>query len=149
MKTKLILLTIIILCAVSTTAAQKMMKTDSAVNSLTEKEKMAWKSLLDKKYDDFDKMFAADYQGIYDFEVTDKAKETAEVRTMKFTKADVSNVKVSFPTADTAIVTAEVMMAGTDPGGHSIDGNYRTTSVYAKRGTQWLIVYHSHILIKQ
>jgi hypothetical protein len=120
----------------------------SIEQALTANEKLAWKSLVDKKYDDFAKLFAEDYEGVYDSETTTKTSEVAEVKRMTFKTADVSDIKVKFLDNDAAIVTSTVKSEMMMPDGMNFSGNLRATSVWVKRGNAWLCVYHSHMEIK-
>lgn len=142
MKTKLFLLTALVLACVSAAMAQKGNSADEKI--LIENEKTAWKNLVDKNYDAFGTMFADDYLGVYPNAVTTKTSELAEVRQITFKSAEVSDVKVSFPTKGTAIVTSVVKMDIITPDGKTTNENVRATSFLAKRGGKWMIVYHSH-----
>jgi hypothetical protein len=124
-------------------------KNAAVEKALADKEQMAWKNLVDKKYDDFAKMFADDYQGFYESGVTTKTSEVAEVKQMTFKSATVTDVKVKMLDANNALVTsnakAEVLLAD----GKSVPYNMRATSIWVKRGKEWLVVYHSNISIKE
>lgn len=155
MKIKFILATVIILSAAICAAAQNNMKSDSKMTksaaleqTLINNEKMAWKNLVDKKYDEFARVFADDYQGVYSEVVTTKATELAGVRQMTFKSADVTDSKVTFPTKDTAIVTSMVNVNAVRADGSEMSGNMRTTTVLAKRGKDWVVVYHSNVPVK-
>jgi ketosteroid isomerase-like protein len=158
MKTKIILLIGLVLCLAFAAAAQQESRVKSKSNitnnrasveqDLTANEKLAWKNLVDKKYDDFAKMFAEDYEGVYDYETTTKTTEMAELKTVTFNSADVSDVKVRFIDEDSAIVTSTVKFTMTMPDGKTMSDNVRATTVWAKRGKTWLVVYHSHVTIK-
>ncbi|HEY0426964.1 MAG TPA: nuclear transport factor 2 family protein [Pyrinomonadaceae bacterium] len=157
MKTRLILLTAFVLTFAFSAAAQnERVKSKSNITNnrasieqaLTANEKLTWKSLVDKKYDNFAKMFAEDYGGVYDYEMTTKATELAEVKQITFKTADLSDIKVRFVDDNTAIVTSTVKSDMVLPGGKSMSDNMRATTVWAKRENAWLIVYHSHMSIK-
>ena len=148
MKTRLILLTVILVGSVSFGLAQKNSKENQAVKILAELEKTAWKNLVDKKYDVFAKLLADDYQGVYPEAATTKASEMTLLRQMTFKTADVTDTRVTFPAANTAIVTSLVKMEVVMPGGQTMTDNMRATSIIVKRGAKWLIVYHSHVPVR-
>jgi ketosteroid isomerase-like protein len=154
MKSKIILLITILLVTVSFSFAQGnsknggAMKSNSADKALMDMEKAAWSNLVNKKYDAFARLFAEDYQGVYAEEVTTKASELAAVKQTTFKTADVSDIKISHPSSNVAIVTATVKTEMILPDGKTFSDPMRSTSVYMKRGSQWLIVYHSHIPIR-
>jgi hypothetical protein len=146
MKIKILLFIAFTLILAATASAQKNAAVEKA---LTDKEQMAWKNLVDKKYDDFAKMFTDDYQGVYDNEVTTKTSEVADVKQMTFNSAALTDIKVKMLDANNALVTSNVKAEMTLASGQKISDNLRATSVWVKRGGQWMIVYHSHISIKQ
>lgn len=145
MKTKILLFIAFTFMLAISASAQKNAAVEKA---LMEKEQMAWKNLVDKKYDDFAKMFTDDYQGVYDNEVTTKASELSEVKQVTFNSASVTDVKVKMLDANNAIVTSNVKADMTLPDGSKVSDNMRATSVWVKRGKDWLVIYHSHVAIK-
>ncbi len=145
MKTKLILLLAVILSAAAFASAQTDSKTEQA---LINNEKAAWQNLVNKKYDDFGKLLADDFQGVYSWGVFAKTDEMASVKQVIFKSADVSDVKVKMIDANSAIVTATVKSEMIFPDGKTMTQNVRTTSVVVKRGKQWLCIYHSQVPIE-
>ncbi|HEY8561351.1 MAG TPA: nuclear transport factor 2 family protein [Pyrinomonadaceae bacterium] len=146
MKTKILLFIAIASMLVISASAQKNAAVEKA---LTDKEHMAWKNLVDKKYDDFASMFADDYEGVYASAVTTKASEVAAVKEIPFTAATVTDVKVKMLDAGNALVTYNVKADITMPDGKTASENMRATTVWVKRGKNWLVVYHSNISIQQ
>jgi hypothetical protein len=152
MKFRLIFLFVLILSLAAAAFGQEKPKTESKkmtagsdAEMIMNMEKMAWKNLIDKKYDDFAKMLSDDYQGVYVNEVTTKMSEIDGVKKMTFKTADVTDSKVMFPTKDTAIVTSTVKMNVVNPEGKEVSESARTTSFWVKRGKDWQVVYHSNI----
>lgn len=121
----------------------KMMKPTADEQALMMMERTAWANLIDKKYDNFDKLLADDYQGVYPAGTMSKAEETAMVRKMTFKTADVSDLKVMWIDKDAAIITAIVKADIVDADGKANNQTARTMTVATKRGGKWLIVYHS------
>lgn len=149
MKIKIIFLAGLLIFGLISVSSQKNDKSAAVENALAANEQMAWKNLVDKKFDDFAKLFADDYQGVYDFSTETKSSEVSLVKQMTFKSADVTEIKVRFLDSKNAIVTSNVNVDMTAPDGQNVGGNYRATSFWVKRGNQWLIVYHSHFLIKK
>lgn len=148
MKTKIILLTMLVLSMTMVGSGQNKantMKPNADEQTLMAMEKSAWQNLVNKKYDDFEKMFADDYQGVYGSQTTTKATEVAEVRKMTFKSADVSDIKVNFIDKNVAVITASVKADMIMSDGKEGNEAVKTTSIAVKRGGQWKIVYHSHI----
>ncbi len=155
MKMKILVICAFVLCLSWSVLAQmpdktrdKMSKKMTPEQTLVNMEKTLWQNLVDKKYDDFQKAIAEDYQGVYDREITTKASEIAEIKQMTFKSADVSDVKVKFLDKDAAIITSTVKANVVTPDGMEMNANYRTTSVAVKRGGNWMVVYHSDVTIK-
>jgi hypothetical protein len=156
MKIRIMMFLIAALFLVSSAAAQKTLKMDLKVDrttplikALTANEQAAWKHLVDKKYDDFGKFFADDYLGVYDTETTTKTSEIAEDKQINFKSAAVTDIKVKVLDENNAIVTSNVKADMILPDGQNLGGDFRATTFWVRRANAWLIVYHSHILIKQ
>ena len=148
MKAKTILLTAMVLCLATLGLAQDKMnkvKPNSNEQALINMEKSAWADLVNKKYDNFDKILAEDYQGVYGNETTTRATEMAGVRKTTFKSADVSDTKVTFIDKNVAIITATVKADMIMPDGKEMNGTSRTTTIAVKRKGQWMIVYHSDV----
>jgi hypothetical protein len=151
MKTKTILLLALVLSITTFTAAQDKMSTskpNSDEQALMAMEKAAWQNLVNKKYDEFDKMIADDYQGVYSDGITTKAGETGAVRKMTFKSADVSDVKVTMLDKNVALITAVVKANMVEEDGKEMNNISRTSSVAVKRNGKWMIVYHSDVSMK-
>lgn len=147
MKNKLAILAICLLFSTLAAAAQN--KKTSVEKDLETKERMAWQYLVEKKYDDFGKLVTDDYQGIYDYETTTKTSELEEARQSQFKSASVTDVRVKMVDKNTAIVTSNVKFELVTPDGQSVSDNVRATTVWVKRGKDWLFVYHSHVSIRK
>ncbi|MBS1797788.1 MAG: nuclear transport factor 2 family protein [Acidobacteria bacterium] len=148
MKIKLLLLIMTILTASLFAAAQNAKTNDPKTEqALIDNEKTVWKNLVDKKYDDFGKALADDFQAVYPWGVFNKAAEMDSVRQLSFKSAEVTDVKVRMIDAGSAIVTAIVKSEFVFPDGKSLAQSVRTTSIVVKRGQGWLCIYHAHIPI--
>jgi ketosteroid isomerase-like protein len=157
MRAKVILFLILALClSVSVSAQNEKTKTKTKSNQTNERtrydpimidlETSAWKNLVDKKYDDFARMLADDYQGVYPAGITTKDGELAEVRKTTFKSAELSDVKVRWVDENTAIVTATVKAEITTPDGKTTNSTARTASIFTKRANQWLCVFHADVM---
>jgi len=162
MKTKVALVLMFVLCLAMSAFAQdamkkddkmmksdaKMSKTDSMNKALMDKERMAWKAIQDKRIDDFGKMLTDDYQGTSGDMVSDKNKELAEIRQLSFSNVMISDMKVIWADKNTAIVSSLVTTDAATPDGKTEPYKARTTTVWTKRGKDWMIVYHTDSPIK-
>lgn len=156
MKTQMLLLIAVLLFGVVAVSAQKTadggkgMKGNANEQAIMEKERMAWDNLKNKKYDDFAKMFADNYQGVYEDGVVSKSQEVDGVKMFDFKNVALTDMKVVFPNADVAIVTYRVVMEGTPSGGsQAVSQNLRASTVWIKRGGHWMVYLHQHMPVKQ
>lgn len=125
-----------------------MIKNATPEQMLMNLEKSAWQMLQDKRYDDFAKMLTDDYQGLYANEKHDKTMEVAGLKQLTFKNVMLSHIKVQFADKDAAIVTSTVKGDTILPDGKTISNAGQTTTVWVKRGKNWMIIYHSDIPIK-
>lgn len=126
----------------------KMMKNMSAEQMLVQMEKDAWQHLVDKKYDEFGKILADDYQGVYSDGIIDKASELAQVRKMTFKSADVTDARVRWIDNDAAIVTSTVRADVVAADGRETNDSARTSTVMVKRDGKWMVLYHTNTMMK-
>lgn len=155
MKTKILTFVGLVLCLAISAFAQndkmkdvKMMKNAAPEQMLMNMEKSAWQMLQDKHFDDFAKMLTDDYQGLYADEKHDKTTEIAGLKQLTFKNVMLSDMKVQFADKDAAIVTSMVKLDAVLPDGKTINSTDRTTTVWVKRGKNWMIIYHSDIPMK-
>lgn len=162
MKTKLMLTLMFVLCLAMTAFAQDAMKKDDKMsksdnkmskmaamdNTLMDKERMAWKFIQTKKFDDFAAMLADDYAGVFDDGIHNKNTEITGLKQMSFSSPVFQDMKVIWVDKDAAIVTAIVSAEATTPDGKTAPFKSRTSTVWAKRGKDWLIVYHADMPAK-
>ena len=162
MKTKFTLMLMFILCLAMSAFAQdamkkddkmmksdaKMSKMDSMNKALMDQEQMAWKAIQEKRIDDFGKMLTDDYQGTSGDMVSDKNKEVAELKQLSFSNVMISDMKVVWADKKTAVVSALVALNVATPDGKTENYKARTTTVWTKRGKDWMIVYHTDSPIK-
>lgn len=162
MKTKFTLTLMFVLCLAMSAFAQdtmkkddkmmkadgKMSKTDSMNKTLMDREQMAWKAIQDKRYDDFSKLLADDYRGVSDEGLSDRNKELADIKQVSFSNTMLSDMNVVWADKNTAIVSAVASFDVTTPDGKTQNYKARTTSVWTKRGKDWLVVYHTDSPIK-
>lgn len=121
---------------------------DSMSSVLMDKERMAWKALQEKRVDDFGKLLADDYRGVSDEGISDKNRELSEVRQINFSNVIISDMNVVWVDKDAAVVSAVVTLDAATPDGKTQTSRARTTSVWTKRGKDWLVIYHTDSQLK-
>jgi len=133
---KILALTVTTLFALSTIAfaADK--------DAIVAAEKVAWQSIKDKKFDQFQKMLTSDFRGVYASGINKADAEAAEVRTVEFKSYTLGEIDVVFINKDTAMTTYSVTIEGTE-GSKDISGKANAASLWKKEGNDWRIAFHT------
>jgi hypothetical protein len=107
-------------------------------------EKDAWQNIKDKKFDLFQKMLTADFRGVYASGINTADKELASVRTLDFKSFALGEMDVVFIDKDTAMVTYQVTIQGTEDG-KDISGKANAASIWKKVGNEWRVIFHTDV----
>ncbi|HYN05759.1 MAG TPA: DUF4440 domain-containing protein [Vicinamibacterales bacterium] len=78
-----------------------------------------------------------------------RAQTLEDVKKSKFTRSEVSDMKVRSINADTAVVTGVWTGVGTDAQGQKVDTSERWTDVFANQGGKWKCVASHNTTIKK
>lgn len=108
------------------------------------REKAAWQAFKDKKTDDFRKIFATSYRGVYSDAIgkaEDEMKSMQEMTVKSFSLSDFDVVSVN---PSTILVTYKVNMQFTE-GGKEESGTYNCGSVWQKEGNDWRAIMHTNV----
>ena len=81
--------------------------------------------------------------------ITTRAQSLDDTKKSKFTRSELSEMKVRMINADTAIVTGVWTGVGTGPKGEKIDTSERWTDVFANQGGKWKCVASQSTTIKK
>ncbi len=81
--------------------------------------------------------------------VVSRAQSLDETKKSKFTRSEVSELKVRMINADTAVVTGVWTGVGTGPKGEKVDTSERWTDVFANQGGKWKCVASQSTTIKK
>ena len=108
------------------------------------KEKAAWQAYKDKKSDDFKKLTAAEYVGVYSDGTYDIARELASMMKVDMKSFTLSDFKVTMPDANTAIATYKAKVEA-KMGGEDESANYNVGSVWIKQNGEWRNVFHTNV----
>jgi hypothetical protein len=122
--------------AISTAASNEGM--------MQEKEKAAWQAFKDKKPDDFKKVVAAKFMGVYVEGVSDLQKELADMQKWDMKSFAISDYKVTSAGPDTCVTTYNVVVEGTYDGKDQ-SGTYNAGSVWKKQNGQWQAIFHTNV----
>lgn len=105
-------------------------------------EKTAWQSIKDKKFDQFQKILASDFRGVYASGINKADSEAAEVRTLDLKSYTLGEIDVVFINKDTAMTAYSVTIDGTE-GGKDISGKANAGSIWKKEGNDWHVIFHT------
>jgi len=105
-------------------------------------EKAAWQTIKDKKFDQFQKMLASDFRGVYASGISKADEEAAEVRTLDLKSYTLGEIDVVFINNETAMTTYSVTIEGKE-GTRDISGKMNAASVWKKDGSDWRVVFHT------
>ena len=144
-----------VLCLTLSALAQDTMKTDDKMSKkmtndqmIMNQEQMAWRAIQDKRWDDFGKMLADNYQGVYANEIHDRNTELTGIKNAGISNVALSDMKVNWIDKKLAVVTAVAKGMGNSPEGKMSDFTSRTVTVWKKSGKNWMIVHHTDIMMK-
>ncbi|HEX8898892.1 MAG TPA: nuclear transport factor 2 family protein [Chthoniobacterales bacterium] len=111
-------------------------------DALITAEKNAWQNLKDKKFDDFKKIFSADFRGVYGSGIHKLDQEMTEVKGLDLKSYTLGDIDVVFIDKDAALLTYSVTVEGTD-GGKDASGKMNASSIWKKEGNDWRCVFHT------
>ena len=111
-------------------------------DTLIAAEKNAWQNIKDKKLDDFKKIFASDFKGVYADGINSVDKEIAGVKGLDLKSYDLSEIEVTMIDKDAGLLTYTVTVQGTQDG-KDISGKMNAASVWKKEGNDWRCVFHT------
>ena len=106
-------------------------------------EKAAWQAFKDKKADDFKKVVSNDMAAVYADGIMNMAAEMDAMSKAAMKSFALSDIKVTWPDADTAVITYTVKVEGSMDGKDN-SGTYNAGSVWRKQaGGDWKAVFHA------
>ncbi len=108
------------------------------------KEKAAWQAFKDKKTDDFKKVVAADFVGIYSDGISGMKKEMDDMQKWDMKSFAISDYNVVSSGADIVMSSYKVMIEGTYDG-KDASGTFYCGSVWKKHGSEWQAVFHTNV----
>jgi len=155
MKMKITLALMFVLCLTLSAFAQSDMKKEDKMSKkmtpdqmLMNQEQMAWNAIREKRWDDFGKMLADNYQGFQSDGIHNKSSEMEGIKQMTLNSVSLSDMKVTWIDKNVAMVTSMVKTDGTMPDGTMGMYTARTATIWKKSGKNWRIVYHTDMEMK-
>ena len=111
---------------------------------LQSKEKAAWQAFKDRKADDFKKVVAADFVGVYAEGVSNMKKEMDDMQKWNMKSFAISDYNVVATGADTMISSYKVTLEGTYDG-KDASGTFNAGSVWQMKNGQWQAIFHTNV----
>src|SRR5205085_4117957 len=109
------------------------------------KEKAAWQAFKDKNADDFKKVVAADFMGVYTEGASTFQGEVDDMKKTDLKSFSLSDYKAVAVGSDTMVTTYKVTMEGTNSSGKDMSGTYNAGSVWKKQGGNWKAIFHTNV----
>lgn len=108
------------------------------------KENAAWQAFKDKKADDFKKVVAADYLGVYAEGVSDMKKEIDDMQKWDMKSFSISDYNAVSAGAGTMMSSYKVTVEGTYDG-KDASGTYNAGSVWKMQKGAWMAIFHTNV----
>ena len=113
-------------------------------DALMAKENAAWQAFKEKKADDFKKVVAADFIGVYAEGVSNMKKEIDDMQKWDMKSFAISNYNIVPDGADTIVTTYTIVIQGTYDGKDS-SGTYNAGSVWKMQKGAWMAIFHTNV----
>ena len=130
--------------AANANSAKPKMSKKAVERALVAREKALWELVKKNDAKGFKKSFAADYVGVYEdgiHTLDDEVKGAGEAKMKSYALSD---IKLTMPTSDTAILTYKVNSQA-EVQGQDISGDYYCSSTWVNRGGRWVAIAHSEV----
>jgi hypothetical protein len=151
MRRYLLLTSVVICMLVNVGWAQHVNRADkettNSASMLKDKERSLWELFKTKRYEEFGQYLGDDYRSIYSRETHTKDSELRDMREFELKNYSMSDMKITFPTRDTALITYAVDYEGYAGGNLEVEKS-RAVSVWARRKGSWKIVFHTHFAVR-
>jgi Domain of unknown function (DUF4440) len=110
--------------------------------AIVDLEKKAWQSYKDHQPDAFKGLMGPDYAAVYAEGIKDINGELGDMKNVELRSFDMTNTRVSHPSAEVAMLTFTCAVQGSAEG-KDISGTYNCGSVYLKQNGKWVGVFHA------
>jgi ketosteroid isomerase-like protein len=114
-------------------------------DAIEAKEKAAWQAFKDKKADDFKKIVATSFMGVYSDAIATFQDELTDMQKTDLRSFSLSDYKVVSVGTDSLVTTYKVSMEGTNANGKDMSGTYNAGSVWKKQGANWMAIFHTNV----
>jgi len=111
-------------------------------DALIAAEKNAWENIKAKKWDDFKKIFSADFRGVYADGINKLDKEMEDVKAVELKSYSLGDIDFVSIDKDAAMLTYTATVEGTQAG-KDVSSKMNAASVWKKEGNDWRCVFHT------
>jgi hypothetical protein len=108
------------------------------------KEKAAWQAFKDKKADDFKKVVAADFVGVYAEGISSMQKELDDMQKWEMKSFTISDYNIVSEGGDSVLTNYKVVIEGTYDG-KDASGTYWSGSVWKMKKGGWQAIFHANV----
>jgi len=113
-------------------------------DTMMTQEKAAWQAFKDKKADDFKKVVAADFVGVYAEGIVNMKQEMDDMQKWNMKSFAISDYNVVASGADTMVSSYTIKVEGTS-GGKDASGTFNCGSVWQMKGGAWQAIFHTNV----
>jgi hypothetical protein len=113
-------------------------------DALITAEKNAWQNIKDKKWDDFKKIFSADFRGVYADGINKLDKEMEGVKALDLKSYSLGDIEFVSIDKDAALLIYTATVEGTQ-GGKDVSSKINAASVWKKEGNDWRCAFHTDV----
>jgi hypothetical protein len=113
-------------------------------DALMAKENAAWQAFKEKKADDFKKVVAADFLGVYAEGFSNMKKEIDDMQKWNMKSFAISDYNVVSVGTDTMMSSYKVTIAGTYDG-KDASGIFYAGSVWKMTSGEWQAIFHTNV----
>ena len=111
-------------------------------SSIIELEKKAWDAFKNRQGAAFQAFYTSDYTGVYGDGMKDIKGEVADMNNSDILSLTFSDMHVTHPAQDVAIVIYKADLQGTYKG-KDVSGRYNCSGVWMNNGGKWLCPLHT------
>jgi hypothetical protein len=116
-------------------------------DAMMAKEMAAWQAFKNKNADDFKKVVAADFLGVYAEGVSDMKKELDDMQKWDMKSFAISDYTAVASGADTMMSTYKFTVEGTYDG-KDVSGTYNAGSVWKMNKGAWQAIFHTNVMVE-
>ena len=112
-------------------------------DAMMTKERAAWQAFKDKNGDEFKRLLSPNFMGVYSDGIQTKQQEIDSMKKWDMKSFALSDFNLVMTNADTALVTYQVKVEGTEEG-KDASGTYNAGSIWQMKNGEWHPIFHTN-----